>query len=135
MIEAVGITKQYGDLRVLKGIDLSINKAEIISIVGDSGAGKTTFLQILGTLDSPNSGKIIYDDIEVNQMSYNALADFRNSNIGFVFQFHQLLPEFSCIENVCMPSLIAGKSLKESSQRATELLTYLGLQHRLDNKP
>ncbi|MDP2176763.1 MAG: ABC transporter ATP-binding protein [Bacteroidota bacterium] len=135
MIEAIGITKEYGDLRVLKGIDLKINPAEIISIVGDSGAGKTTFLQILGTLDSPNSGKVLYDNIEVNKMTSNSLADFRNANIGFVFQFHQLLPEFTCIENVCMPALISGKSIKATTLRATELLTYLGLQHRLSHKP
>lgn len=135
MIEAIGITKEYGDLRVLKGIDLKINPAEIISVVGDSGAGKTTFLQILGTLDSPNSGKVLYDNIDVNKMTSNSLADFRNTNIGFVFQFHQLLPEFSCIENVCMPALISGMSIKESTLRATELLTYLGLQHRLSHKP
>jgi lipoprotein-releasing system ATP-binding protein len=135
MIEAIDVRKSYGDLNVLKGIDLKINDSEIISIVGDSGAGKTTFLQILGTLDTPNSGKVLYDGMDINQMSSNKLADFRNLNIGFVFQFHQLLPEFSCLENVCMPALITGKSLKESSKRATELLEYLGLQHRLSHKP
>ncbi len=135
MIEAKGIIKNYGDIAILKGIDLTIKEAEIVSIVGDSGAGKTTLLQILGTLDLPSAGNVSYNGINIEQLNSKSLSDFRNKNIGFVFQFHQLLPEFSCLENVCMPALIAGDSLKNASIRAKELLNYLGLAHRYEHKP
>lgn len=135
MIEAKGITKQYNEIEVLKSVDLVIKDSEIVSIVGDSGAGKTTLLQILGTLDSPTSGEVWYDGVRIKDFSQKKMAEFRNQSIGFVFQFHQLLPEFTCIENVCMPALIKGVSLKNAVPRATELLTYLGLSHRLEHKP
>lgn len=135
MIKATQIVKFYGDLQVLKGIDIEIADSEIVSIVGDSGAGKTTLLQILGTLDNASSGKVLYDGIDLMTLKPNALADFRNRNIGFIFQFHQLLPEFSCLENVCMPAFIAGKGKAEAEMRAKELLDYLGLAHRYTHKP
>lgn len=135
MIRLSEIVKSYGDLKVLKGISVEIQAAEIVSIVGDSGAGKTTLLQIAGTLDSPDSGKIFYKDQDISNFSGNALSAFRNQNIGFIFQFHQLLPEFTCLENVCLPAMIGGKSLKQSEARATELLGYLGLSHRLKHQP
>lgn len=135
MIKAENIVKYYGQLQVLKGIDVTVADKEIVSIVGDSGAGKTTLLQILGTLDSPSSGLVAYDSIDVSTLKQKAKADFRNKNIGFIFQFHQLLPEFTCLENVCMPAFIAGKSKSESEKRAAELLDYLGLSHRLTHKP
>ncbi|HEY1045619.1 MAG TPA: ABC transporter ATP-binding protein [Bacteroidia bacterium] len=135
MIKAENIVKYYGQLQVLKGIDVTVADKEIVSIVGDSGAGKTTLLQILGTLDSPSSGLVAYDSIDVSTLKQKAKADFRNKNIGFIFQFHQLLPEFTCLENVCMPAFIAGKSKAESEKRAAELLDYLGLSHRLTHKP
>jgi len=135
MIIAKGITKQYGDLQVLKGIDLTIQDQEIVSVVGDSGAGKTTLLQILGTLDSATSGTLHYDNIEISQLKSKALADFRNKNIGFIFQFHQLLPEFTCLENVCMPALIAKTKKSEAEKKAKELLDYLNLSHRYQHKP
>jgi lipoprotein-releasing system ATP-binding protein len=135
MIETKQLIKQFGDLQVLKGIDLSIADGEMVSIVGDSGAGKTTLLQILGTLDRPSSGAVMYDGVEVSQLQSNALADFRNKHIGFVFQFHQLLPEFTCIENVMMPALIQGMGQQAAIERATYLLNYLGLSHRLEHKP
>ncbi len=135
MIEALGITKQYGDISILKGIDLTIKEGEFISIVGDSGAGKTTLLQILGTLDKANGGSLSILNQNINGMEAKKLAEFRNLNIGFIFQFHQLLPEFTCLENVCMPALIQGVSLKKASARARELLTYLGLSHRFEHKP
>ena len=135
MIIAKGITKQYGDLQVLKGIDLTIQDQEIVSVVGDSGAGKTTLLQILGTLDSATSGTLHYDNIEISQLKSKALADFRNKNIGFIFQFHQLLPEFTCLENVCMPALIAKTKKSEAEKKAKELLNYLNLSHRYQHKP
>jgi len=135
MIQAKNIVKYYGKLQVLKGIDVDIANKEIVSIVGDSGAGKTTLLQILGTLDSPSSGEIQYESVLVNQLKSSALAEFRNTNIGFIFQFHQLLPEFNCLENVCMPAFIAGKSKAEAETKAKELLNYLGLGHRLLHKP
>jgi lipoprotein-releasing system ATP-binding protein len=135
MIETKQLIKQFGDLQVLKGIDLSIADGEMVSIVGDSGAGKTTLLQILGTLDRPSSGAVIYDGVEVSQLQSNALADFRNKHIGFVFQFDQLLPEFTCIENVMMPALIQGMGQQAAIERATYLLNYLGLSHRLEHKP
>jgi lipoprotein-releasing system ATP-binding protein len=135
MIEARGITKHYNGIEVLKAVDLRINDSEIVSIVGDSGAGKTTLLQLLGTLDTPSSGEVLYDGKKIDEMSQKQLANFRNQTIGFVFQFHQLLPEFTCVENVCMPALINGISLKNAMPRAVELLTYLGLSHRFDHKP
>ena len=135
MIEARGITKHYNSIEVLKAVNLRIDDSEIVSIVGDSGAGKTTLLQILGTLDSPSSGEVLYDGTQIKDISQKQLADFRNKTIGFVFQFHQLLPEFTCVENVCMPALISGISLKKAMPRAIELLTYLGLSHRFDHKP
>jgi lipoprotein-releasing system ATP-binding protein len=135
MITARGITRVYGQLQVLKGIDLTIAEKEIVSVVGDSGAGKTTLLQILGTLDSPTKGEIEYDGVNVSKLKSKALADFRNRNIGFIFQFHQLLPEFSCLENVCMPAFIAGKTKLEAEKRAKELLDYLHLSHRYQHKP
>lgn len=135
MIEARGITKNYNGIEVLKAVDLRINDSEIVSIVGDSGAGKTTLLQILGTLDSPSSGEVLYDGKQIKDISQKQLADFRNKTIGFVFQFHQLLPEFTCVENVCMPALISGATHKNAMPRAIELLTYLGLSHRFDHKP
>ena len=135
MIETKQLSKQFGHLQVLKGIDLSIADGEMVSIVGDSGAGKTTLLQILGTLDKPSSGSVFYDGVEVSKLQSNALADFRNKHIGFVFQFHQLLPEFTCIENVMMPALIQGLNKKAAQERAEYLLNYLGLSHRLEHKP
>lgn len=135
MIRASGIRKLYGQLLVLKGIDISIAAGEIVSIVGDSGAGKTTLLQILGTLDNATEGEVTYDGVAIKNLRSKALADFRNKNIGFIFQFHQLLPEFTCLENVCMPAFIAGKSKTEASARAKELLDYLGLSHRITHKP
>lgn len=135
MIKAQGITKSYGTLEVLKGIDLEIKENEIISIVGDSGAGKTTLLQILGTLDTGSSGNLYFNDKSIFNLKSNELAKFRNSNIGFIFQFHQLLPEFTCLENVCLPAWIGKKNKIETENRAKELLTYLNLSHRLHHKP
>jgi lipoprotein-releasing system ATP-binding protein len=135
MIDVKGITKSFGKLQVLKGIDLHINKGEVVSIVGPSGAGKTTLLQIIGTLDKPDSGTVIVDDIDVNKLSTNKLADFRNQHIGFVFQFHQLLPEFTALENVMIPAFIAGKGRSEAKQRAMELLEFMGLSDRAGHKP
>ena len=119
MIKTTGITKSFGDLKVLKGIDIEIGNKEVISIVGSSGAGKTTLLQILGTLDKPDSGTVFYDNSDVSSLKGKSLAAFRNSNIGFVFQFHQLLPEFTALENVCIPAFIAGKSKPEAEKRAS----------------
>lgn len=135
MIDVKGITKSFGKLQVLKGIDLHINKGEVVSIVGPSGAGKTTLLQIIGTLDKPDSGTIVVDGVDVSKLSTNKLADFRNQHIGFVFQFHQLLPEFTALENVMIPAFIAGKSRSEAKQRATELLEFMGLADRASHKP
>lgn len=135
MIKVSGILKSYGDLKVLKGIDLEVKEKEVVTIVGASGAGKTTLLQIMGTLDKPDAGEILYLGKDVGQLSQRALASFRNRNIGFVFQFHQLLPEFTALENVCIPALIAGKSRAEAEEKATELLSFLGLGDRLDHKP
>lgn len=135
MIRTSGITKSYGDLKVLKGIDIEIRKKEVVSIVGASGAGKTTLLQIIGTLDKPDSGTISYNGSDISKLKGKALANFRNSNIGFVFQFHQLLPEFTALENVCIPAYIAGKSKKEAEARATELLGFLNLTDRAEHKP
>jgi lipoprotein-releasing system ATP-binding protein len=135
MIRTTGITKAYGELKVLKGIDISVEDKEVVSIVGASGAGKTTLLQIIGTLDRPDNGTIFYKGSDISRLKGKALAAFRNSNIGFVFQFHQLLPEFTALENVCIPAYIAGKSKIEAEKRATELLGFLNLSERLDHKP
>lgn len=135
MIEIKGIRKSFGQLEVLKGIDLSIGKGEVVSIVGPSGAGKTTLLQIIGTLDTPDTGDITIDGVNVRSLKRKALADFRNRHIGFVFQFHQLLPEFSAIENIMIPAFIAGKSRKEAKARAEELLQFMGLADRASHKP
>ena len=135
MIEIQGITKSFGSLQVLKGIDLTIDKGEVVSIVGPSGAGKTTLLQIVGTLDCPDSGSVCVDGIDTTQLSQKELADFRNRHIGFVFQFHQLLPEFTAIENIMIPAFIAGTSNKAAKERATELLQFMGLADRAHHKP
>ena len=135
MIKTTGITKAFGNLRVLKGIDLEIREKEVVSIVGASGAGKTTLLQIIGTLDRPDSGKIYYKKTDTSKLKGKTLAAFRNSNIGFVFQFHQLLPEFTALENVCIPAYIAGKSKADAESRAAELLGFLNLTDRLEHKP
>jgi lipoprotein-releasing system ATP-binding protein len=135
MLEAKQIEKFYGKLQVLKGVDLNISKGEIVSIVGSSGAGKSTLLHILGTLDTPNKGQVFLKGERIDMLKGNALAKFRNKNIGFIFQFHHLLPEFSALENVCIPGWIAGKKKKEVTQKATELLKTLGLGDRLENKP
>lgn len=135
MIDIKNITKSFGSLQVLKGIDLHINKGEVVSIVGPSGAGKTTLLQIIGTLDSPDSGDITIDSIDVRKLNQKKLADFRNKHIGFVFQFHQLLPEFTAIENIMIPAFIAGMSKSEAKKRAMELLDFMGLADRAKHKP
>lgn len=135
MIDIKNITKSFGSLQVLKGIDLHINAGEVVSIVGPSGAGKTTLLQTMGTLDKPDTGKIVIDGIDVSQLSGKKLSDFRNQHLGFVFQFHQLLPEFSAMENIMIPAFIAGKSKGEAKQRAKELLEFMGLSDRADHKP
>lgn len=135
MIKLEGITKSFGSLQVLKGIDLEINKGEIVSIVGPSGAGKTTLLQIMGTLDEPDAGTVQIDGTVVSRMKEKELSAFRNKNIGFVFQFHQLLPEFTALENVMMPALIAGVSSKEANDRATKILDFMGLVDRASHKP
>lgn len=135
MIQVNDVYKSFGQLLVLKGISLNIGKGEIVSIVGPSGAGKTTLLQIMGTLDRPDSGSIMLDGTDVANMSDNRLADFRNRHIGFVFQFHQLLPEFTAAENIMIPALIAGKSQGAARKRATELLAFMGIADRSEHKP
>ncbi|MBR5576282.1 MAG: ABC transporter ATP-binding protein [Bacteroidaceae bacterium] len=135
MIRIEGIRKSFGNLQVLKGIDLEIGKGEVVSIVGSSGAGKTTLLQIIGTLDKADSGKVVIAGEDVTEFSSDRLARFRNKHIGFVFQFRQLLPEFTALENVMMPAYIAGTSHKEAKQRAMELLDFMGLSERADHKP
>ena len=135
MIELKGIKKSFGSLEVLKGIDLHIDKGEVVSIVGPSGAGKTTLLQIMGTLDKPDAGTVVVDGIDVSRMGEKKLSEFRNRHVGFVFQFHQLLPEFSAIENIMIPAFIDGRSPKESKQRAMELLEFMGLSDRAHHKP
>lgn len=135
MLSAKNIKKQYGRLSVLKGVDLSVSKGEIVSIVGSSGAGKSTLLHILGTLDKPDSGEIILNGQQLQLLKGNKLSAFRNKHIGFVFQFHHLLPEFTALENVCIPGWIAGYKKKEVVIKATELLKTLGLEDRLQNKP
>lgn len=135
MIDIKNITKSFGSLQVLKGIDLHLNKGEIVSIVGPSGAGKTTLLQIIGTLDKPDSGSIVIDGIDVSNLSKAKLSDFRNRHLGFVFQFHQLLPEFTALENIMIPAFIAGTSQSEAKERAMELLKFMGLEDRASHKP
>lgn len=135
MIEVQGITKSFGQLKVLKGIDLTVNKGEIVSIVGASGAGKTTLLQIMGTLDKADSGNISINGQKITGLSDNKLSDFRNRNIGFIFQFHQLLPEFTALENVMIPALIAKSKESEARKKAKELLDLLGLSSRIEHKP
>ena len=135
MITIKNIRKSFGDLEVLKGVNLSVEKGEIVAIVGKSGAGKTTLLQIIGTLDTPDSGSVIIDGTDVSQLTERQLAEFRNRHIGFIFQFHQLLPEFSALENVMMPALIARVDEADARDRATQLLTDLGLKDRLAHRP
>ena len=135
MIEVKNITKSFGSLQVLKGIDLHIDKGEIVSIVGPSGAGKTTLLQIIGTLDKPDTGSVCVDGIDTTTLSQKALSDFRNRHLGFVFQFHQLLPEFTAVENIMIPAFIAGTPRKEAKARAEELLQFMGLSDRAHHKP
>lgn len=135
MIEIKNIHKSFGSLEVLKGVDLTINKGEVVSIVGPSGAGKTTLLQIMGTLDKATQGSITIANTAVHTLSDSKLSAFRNKHIGFVFQFHQLLPEFSAIENIMIPAFIAGVSKKEAKQRAQELLAFMGLEDRANHKP
>ncbi len=135
MIQARNITKRYGDLEVLRNVSVTIHDGEIVAIVGPSGAGKTTLLQIIGTLDTPQSGEVLYDDVDVLRLKQRELAHFRNRNIGFVFQFHQLLPEFTTLENVAIPALIGGDRRSDAYDRARQLLDYLGLSQRLDHKP
>ena len=135
MIKLEGITKSFGSLQVLKEIDLEINKSEIVSIVGPSGAGKTTLLQIMGTLDEPDAGTVEIDGTVVSRMKEKELSAFRNKNIGFVFQFHQLLPEFTALENVMIPAFIAGVSSKEANERAVKILEFMGLADRASHKP
>ena len=138
MIEAKNLHKYYGDLHVLKGVDLVINKGEIVSIVGASGAGKTTLLQILGTLDKPatqNGSAVLINETAINTLNDKALAKFRNEHLGFIFQFHQLLPEFTALENVCIPAYIKNTSKAEAEKKAKELLDFLGLKNRYDHKP
>ena len=135
MIQTQGITKSFGNLQVLKGIDLTINKGEVVAIVGPSGAGKTTLLQIIGTLDTPDNGKLFINETETGQLSEKELAAFRNKNIGFVFQFHQLLPEFTALENVMIPALIAREKASDAEKRAKEILDFMKLSDRMTHKP
>jgi len=135
MIKTSNITKSFGSLQVLKGIDLNVEKSQIVSIVGPSGAGKTTLLQIIGTLDRPDTGSIIIDGIDVTTLNQRQLSNFRNQHIGFVFQFHQLLPEFTAIENIMIPAFIAGRSTSEAHRRAMELLEFMRLTDRALHKP
>lgn len=135
MIKVRDIRKSYGQLEVLRGIDLDVQRGEVMSIVGPSGAGKTTLLQIVGTLDRPDSGEVMFDGENILRLNDNKQASFRNANIGFVFQFHQLLPEFTVLENVAMPALIGGRPRTEAYSRAKELIDYLGLGSRMDHKP
>lgn len=135
MIRVEHLNKSFGSLQVLRDIDLTIDKGEVVSIVGASGAGKTTLLQLLGTLLRPNSGHIFYDDVDVSTLDEKALSRFRNRNVGFVFQFHNLLPEFTALENVCMPALIAGRTMEEASAEAMKLLDFLNVTARANHKP
>ncbi len=135
MLRAENLTKNYGDLNVLKGVSLEIQQGEVVSIVGSSGAGKTTLLQLLGTLEKPDAGSLSIDGVIPFQLSAKKLAEFRNTSIGFIFQFHQLLPEFSAIENAILPALIQGKTASDAKKRASELFDLLGISHRLNHKP
>ena len=135
ILKASGIVKSFGELSILRGVDIMVDNAEIVSIVGSSGAGKTTLLQILGTLDNPDNGIFEIDGINPFQLSAKKLAHFRNQNLGFIFQFHQLLPEFSAIENISLPAMIGGKSKAESDKLALELMLRLGIETRKDHKP
>ena len=135
MIQTQGITKSFGNLQVLKGIDLTINKGDVVAIVGPSGAGKTTLLQIIGTLDTPDNGKLFINETETGKLSEKELAAFRNKNIGFVFQFHQLLPEFTALENVMIPALIAREKASDAEKRAKEILDFMKLSDRMTHKP
>ncbi|WPQ62846.1 ABC transporter ATP-binding protein [Chitinophaga sancti] len=135
MLTARNLTKNYSNLPVLKGVDVTVNKGEIVTIVGSSGAGKSTLLHILGTLDTPTSGEVWLNDVNLTALKGNALADFRNRHMGFIFQFHHLLPEFTAIENVCVPGFIAGHNKNEVKKRAAFLLETLGLADRMDHKP
>ena len=135
MIRIENLTKKFGELEVLKGVSLTVNKGEVISIVGPSGAGKTTLLQLIGILDKPTSGKILFNGEDTGRMSSNKLATFRNRHIGFVFQFHQLLPEFTALENIIIPALIAGRKRKEAEAEAMELLGLMNLTERAGHKP
>ena len=135
MIELQGITKSFGALQVLKGVDLQVEQGEVVSIIGPSGAGKTTLLQIMGTLDRPDSGRVTIGGVAVEQLKERELASFRNRHIGFVFQFHQLLPEFTALENVMIPAFIAGRTRKESEVEARKLLDFMGLTERAQHKP
>jgi len=135
MISAQGIQRNYGSLQVLKGVDLVIDRGEVVSVVGSSGAGKSTLLHILGTLDRPDKGQLLFDGKDVFQMKSSQLAAFRNAHIGFIFQFHNLLPEFTALENVCIPAFIGKRDKKEAAERGMELLSYLGLAERAEHKP
>lgn len=135
MIRVEKLNKSFGSLQVLRDIDLSIERGEVVSIVGASGAGKTTLLQLLGTLLRPDSGHIFYDDVDVSTLDEKSLSRFRNRNVGFVFQFHNLLPEFTALENVCMPALIAGRTMEEASAEAMKLLDFLNVTARANHKP
>ena len=135
MIELDNITRSFGSLQVLKGISLNIKRGEVVSITGPSGAGKTTLLQIMGSLDKPDGGKVLYDGQDITRMSEKEISAFRNKHIGFVFQFHQLLPEFTALENISIPMLIAGQGMRQANARAKELLQLLGLADRADHKP
>jgi lipoprotein-releasing system ATP-binding protein len=135
MIELKEITKSFGSLQVLKGIDLTIGESEVVSIVGPSGAGKTTLLQIMGTLERPDTGSVVINGTRIDRLKDRELAAFRNKHIGFVFQFHQLLPEFTALENVMIPALIAGVSSREAAARAKEMIAFLGLEERAEHKP
>lgn len=135
MIKVEHLNKSYGTLQVLRDINLCISQGEVVSIVGASGAGKTTLLQLLGTLDKPDNGRILYDDVDVTGMDERALSQFRNKNVGFVFQFHNLLPEFTALENVCLPALIGGRSMSEATEEAMQLLNFLKVADRAGHKP
>lgn len=135
MIESVGLTKEYNGLQVLKGVDIRIERKEVVSIVGASGAGKSTLLHILGTLDKPSGGRLLFDNQEIQKFSDRQLAQFRNKHIGFIFQFHNLLPEFTALENVCIPGMIMKTPISTLEKRAKDLLDLLGLSHRLEHKP
>ena len=135
MIELDNITRSFGTLQVLKGISLKVERGEVISITGPSGAGKTTLLQIMGSLDKPDTGRVLYDGQDITRMNEKSISSFRNKHIGFVFQFHQLLPEFTALENITIPMLIAGQGMRQANARAKELLELMGLADRADHKP